>query len=85
MNQNQSPLMPCSEIFATTLRTIGGMVITIEKGARVQVKDVEDGRCTVCLFDHATNPRRIWNTIVNVPTKYLQFDPQNDQVEARDQ
>lgn len=67
-----------SEVFATTLRNISGMIITIEKGTRVRVthQQEEDGRCTIHLTEK-DNPTRIWNTICGVPMKHLQFDPQN--------
>ena len=72
------PPVSGSEVFATTLRDITGMVITIEKGKRVRVTRQDDinGTCTLNLMS-ADNPTRIWNTIVGVPMKHLQFDPQN--------
>lgn len=73
-----------SEVFATTLRDISGMIITIEKGTRVRVshQQEEDGRCTINLTDK-DNPTRIWNCITSVPMSALQLDPQNAETEAR--
>lgn len=74
----------CSEIFATTLRDIRGMVITIDKGTRVRVtsQNEEEATCTIHLTEK-DNPTQIWNCIVGVPMKRLQFDSQTATGEAQ--
>jgi len=77
-NYNTEPKKQEPEVFATTLRRLKGTICVIEKGTRVKVS----GQCDInkeCRIDllHQDNPSRIWNCIVGVPMKYLQFDSQN--------